>query len=379
MRRPAIRSRVPHNTDLGLMFVVVIWGISPVFFKFLLREIQPLAFVYLRFVLLSLLSLGVLAWRGARGGSAWRIRRQDIVLLIVSGLSGYGLYQLFYMIGLAHTSVFASALLVATVPLWSVVLLAVFRIERVHPVQWAGILLSLVGVAWFLLAADPHSSEGAGEVPLSAADVLLGNALSLGAAVLFALYGIVNKRLVPHYSPAELMCYTLCIGTLVLTPFGLPALLTQNWAAATWRTWVIVPYSIFFPIYITYSIWNWAIGVRGVGHVTLYSYAVPVMGGIASWIVLEEKLTLAQGAAGMVVLGGMLAARWGVQRAQGAGAGRGVVEPVRRTSGRRGALDVTLTATEPDRVPASHHEQGEEPAAMSSALEERDQEPTARP
>lgn len=335
MRRPTFRPHMQHNTDLGLMFVVVIWGISPVFFKFVLKEIQPLAFVFLRFVLLSLLSLGVLAWRGARGGSAWRIRRQDIALLIVSGLSGYGFYQLFYMVGLAHTSVFASALLVATVPLWSAVLLAVFRIERVHPVQWAGILVSLVGVAWFLLAAPPHSSEGVGGVPLSAADMLLGDVLSLGAALLFAVYGIVNKRLAPQYSSAELMCYTLCIGTVALAPFGLPALLSQNWAATTWHTWVILPYSIFFPIYITYSIWNWAIGVRGVGHVTLYSYAVPVMGGIAGWLLLSETLTVGQVAAGVVVLGGMLAARWGVQRVQAARAGGKVVEAATQTSARQ--------------------------------------------
>lgn len=377
MRRPALRTRMPHNTDLGLLFVVVVWGISPVFFKFVLQEIQPLTFVFMRFVLLSLLSLGVLAWRGARGGTAWRIRRQDIVLLIVSGLSGYGLYQLFYMVGLAHTTVFASALLVATVPLWSVVLLAMFRIERVHPVQWVGIVVSLAGVAWFLLGARSHAAELAGSRPLSGADILLGNALSLGAAALFATYGIVNKRLAPQYSPAELMCYTLCIGTLALAPFGLPALLSQNWATVTWRTWVILPYSIFFPIYITYSIWNWAIGVRGVGHVTLFSYAVPVMAGIAGWLLLNEALAPVQVAAGVVVIAGMLAARWGAQRAQGVGVAGGA-EAATLTLAHPDATEAALTA-EPDQALSGHRERDEGSAATSSASAERDRESTARP
>ena len=377
MRRLSFRLTAPHSTDLGLIFVVLVWGISPVFFKFILRELQPLAFVFLRFVLLSLLSLGVLAWRGVRGHRAWRIRRADILALIVSGLSGYGLYQLCYIIGLAHTPVFASALLGATVPLWSVVLLAVFRIERVHPVQWAGILVSLGGVAWFLLAARSHSSELPGSQPLTAADLLLGNALSLGAAALFAVYGIVNKRLAPQYSPPELMCYTLCIGTLALAPFGLPAVLSQQWAAVTWRTWVILPYSIFFPIYITYSIWNWAIGVRGVGHVTLYSYAVPVVGGIAGLVLLGETLTPAQVAAGVVVLGGMLAARWGVRRLQaGVSSAAGVATP---TSTHRGAAGAVWTAREVDRASSAHRERRGESDATSSVSAERDRESTVLP
>ena len=304
------------RVDLGLFFVVLVWGFSPSLFKFALDELQPLAFVFTRFVLLCGVSVVVLAWRGARGGQAWKIRRRDIVPLILSGLSGYGIYQLFYMVGLAHTTVFASALLISTVPLWSALILALMRIERIHPVQWAGIIASLAGVAWFLAAAQNHTSELATDRSLTPLEIMGGNALSLGAAVLFAIYGIVNRGLGRRYSPPELMCYTLLVGTLALAPFGVPAVLAQDWAQVSWRTWLIIPYSVAFPIYITYSIWNWAIGKRGVGYVTLFSYAVPIMSGLVGFLVLGETLTPPQLAGAAVVLAGMLAARWGVQRSR---------------------------------------------------------------
>jgi drug/metabolite transporter (DMT)-like permease len=184
----------------------------------------------------------------------------------------------------------------------------------VHPLQWAGILVSLGGVGWFLLAAHSHQSALASDRALTARDLLFGNLLTLAAAALFALYGVTNKRLAPRYSPPELMCYTLLIGTLALAPFGVPALASQQWSHVTWHTWVILPYSVIFPIYLTYSLWNWAIGKRGVGYVTLYSYLVPVLGGVlAAWLLLEP-LTPPQGAAAAIVLGGMLAARWGARR-----------------------------------------------------------------
>src|SRR5262249_33511875 len=112
-----------------------------------------------------------------------------------------------------------------------------------------------------------------------------------------------------RYSPPELMCYTLIVGTLALAPAGIPALLGQNWSVVTWHTWLIVPYSVAFPLYITYTLWNWAIARRGVGYVTLYSYLVPVVGGIFGFLLLGEALAPVQLVAGTVVLGGMLVAR----------------------------------------------------------------------
>ncbi|WIG57363.1 MAG: hypothetical protein OJF49_000107 [Ktedonobacterales bacterium] len=333
-----------HTTDLGLLFVVLVWGFSPTLFKIVLQEMQPLAFVFVRFLLLCVVSVGVLAWRGAHGKRAWQIEQRDVVLLIVSGLSGYGVYQLFYMVGLRHTTVFASALLAATVPLWTAAFAVLLKAERFHPLQWVGILVSLAGVGWFLTIGNAHQSELPLDHALSTSDLLLGNGLTLVAAALFALYGIVNKRLAPRYSPPELMCYTLIVGTVALAPFGIPAILSQNWSQVSWHSWVIIPYSVIFPIYATYSIWNWAIGRQGVGYVTLYSYAVPVLGGIVAFLALGEALLPMQIAAGALVLGGMLIARRGAARAR---------PPI-------SATDVQRTKTMPDSDPNS------DPTALSA-------------
>lgn len=307
-----------HALDLGLIFVVIVWGASPAFFKIALSELQPLAFVMMRFVLLSVVSIIVLLVRARRDRAIrpFRIRRADLGWLALSGLSGYGIYQLLYIEGLARTTPFASALLMATVPLWSAAILAVSRIERIRVAQWVGIIVSLAGIAWFLLGGRSHTSELPADQALTAGEIILGDALSLGAAALFAIYGIVNKRLAPRYTPVELMCYTLLIGTLALAPFGTAAIAQQDWSRVTWQTWVILPYSVLFPIYITYSIWNWAIGIRGVGYVTIYAYAVPILVGIVAWIAFGEQLSAIQIASAALTLGGMLLARWAIIRGQ---------------------------------------------------------------
>jgi drug/metabolite transporter (DMT)-like permease len=317
-----VRRLKPYAIDIGLVFVVVVWGFSPNVFKFALSELSPLAFVFVRFALLCVVSILALAWRGARGGSAWRVRWRDWPLLIVSGLCGYGIYQLFYMVGLAHTRIFDSSLLSATVPVWTAMVLVALRLDRVSWLQWVGIVISLGGVAWFLLEAQsanpgstpgptPGSTPGA---PLTPTDILFGNALTLVAALLFAIYGIVNRPLGVRYSPPELMCYTLIIGTLALAPFGIPAVLAQDWSHVSLRVWLIIPYSVIFPIYLTYSLWNWAIARRGPAYVSVYSYAVPVLAGVISVFIFGDSFSVGQIAGAGIVLLGMLLARWGAVR-----------------------------------------------------------------
>ncbi len=300
-----------HSVDLALCLVVIIWGVSPSLFKVALEEMDPFAFTYLRFLLITVMAALILWLHGRRGGRAWRFERRDILPLIISGLSGYGIYQLFYFAGLNLTTVFSSVLLVATIPLFSALLLALLRTERVSVLQWSGILLAFVGVALFLIAAGGQSQHAGADSHVTPATMIIGDLLSLGAALSFAFYGINNKKLGAKFSQAELMCYTLIVGTLALTPIGVPALFHQNWSLVTWRTWAVMAYSVVFPIYVSYSLWNWAIVQRGVGYVTLYNYLTPVLGGVVSFLLLGEQFTLGQLLGAAVVLSGLLLARRG--------------------------------------------------------------------
>jgi drug/metabolite transporter (DMT)-like permease len=76
-----VRRLKPYFIDLGLVFVVVVWGFSPNVFKFALSELTPLAFVFVRFVLLCIVAtLARRAWRRgmarslARLGATYRLR-----------------------------------------------------------------------------------------------------------------------------------------------------------------------------------------------------------------------------------------------------------------------------------------------------------------
>src|SRR5438132_4957735 len=88
--------------ELAQLLVVSMWASTFVVTKATFAEVSPLAFAFVRFVLMTILAFVVLAVRG--GGKLQSIRRADLPRFVAAGLTGYTLYQLGFVLGLDRTS-----------------------------------------------------------------------------------------------------------------------------------------------------------------------------------------------------------------------------------------------------------------------------------
>ena len=280
--------------ELGQLLVVGLWASTFIVTKAAFAELSPLAFVFVRFALMTALAFAVLSARGR----TWRVRRSDLPRFFMAGLAGYTVYQLGFVLGLERTSPFASSLLIAMVPLFTMLMLAL-RGERTQPRGWIGLALALVGVTIFLADQLGRAADGS----------LIGDLLSLGAAVAFALYGVINRPLVRDYPPETYTAYTLLAGSLPLMLISTPAALAQDWGAVSALGWLAIIYMVILPVYVAYMIWNWAIARRGVAAATSFSLLVPVASGtLSAWLFGEQFGPLKLlGAA--LVLGGLMIIR----------------------------------------------------------------------
>src|SRR5260370_35695365 len=129
------------------------------------------------------------------------------------------------------------------------VLLAL-RGERTTRHAWVGLAVGLAGVVIFL--ADKRGSPGS----------LVGDALSLGAAVSFALYGLINRPLVRAYPPETYTAYALLAGTIPLLAISTPAAPTQPGGAISFPGWVRILYRVAQPEYVVYRLCDWGIAPR---------------------------------------------------------------------------------------------------------------------
>lgn len=283
-----IRTRLP---ELGLLFVVVVWASTFVLTKQAFQEVSPLAFAFVRFAGITALAFIVLAASVRAGKAQWAIARSDLLRFGVVGACGYTFYQLGFVLGLERTSPFSSSLLIGTVPLFTIVLLTAVG-ERQPLGAWIGVALAVAGTVIFLL--DKLGTPGS----------LVGDVLSLGSAISFATYGVINRPLVRRYPTATYTAYTVLAGAVPLLAISLPSAIAQDWHALSATSWIVVAYMIVLPVYVAYIVWNWGIAHRGAAAASSFSLLTPIVSGVLSALTFGEPFDVAKLlGAGLVLIG----------------------------------------------------------------------------
>ena len=285
----------PLLIDLALLSVALMLASTFTLFKIAWRDIDPVAFTAVRFAAMFAFAVAVLILSKSRV----RPRRADLPALAASGLTGYFLYQMGFVLGLDRTSALASAILISTHPIFSVIALWLVRREKPTRLELGGVLLSFLGVAVFLRAWDAFAAARPGDL------------FSLGAAAAFGAYGVVTQPLAARFPQRELMAYGLAVGGLLVTLVGIPAMAGQDWGGVSPSAWVILAYAVVGPVYLAYALWNWAIRHRGIPRTVVYGFLVPVLGGAIAAIALDVRVGWEQAIGGLLVVAGLVVTRVG--------------------------------------------------------------------
>jgi len=281
---------------VAALATVAIWGVNYPALKIALREMHPLALTGWRFVLAALLIGGqsaLLRERALPPRGGWG-------LAALLALTGVGLYQCFFIWGLALTSGFSAALLNSTSPLFSALFVFVLGQERLTPAKAVGLLVAYGGVALFVGA-----SQGGGSGSLA------GNLLCLLSAAMWAVYTVVASRLPGRLTPLQAQFATFVGGTLPLLLYCAPYMARQDYAAVSAGTWILCALSAFFPLVLAFRLWTNAIHVLGVGPTTSFGFLVPILAGVSSALWTGETFDGTRLLAAAIVLAGLALTRAG--------------------------------------------------------------------
>ncbi len=305
------------KTDLLVLCVVVIWAATFSVIKYGMREIDPLPFAAVRFLVSAAL---LLIWVWAAEGRPV-IRREDWLWVTLVGLTGIGVYQIFFMVGLNLTTASNSSLLLATAPVWTAIVAFASRQERVSPLQVVGILLSFAGVGFIIKA-------GGGELAVSWQN-FRGDILTVIAAILTAAAAVISRRPLRRYSSLRVMSISVLCGSLFLLPFAWPQLVATEWAHVSLSAWLALAYSSILGAVIAYVIWFKSIGEIGATRTVVYNTLIPPIAVFIAMLTLGERFTPLQALGGVVVLVGVGLTRFGKAKSPAWKEGQGVIGPGR--------------------------------------------------
>ncbi|TVP49838.1 MAG: DMT family transporter [Gemmatimonadales bacterium] len=297
---PASNRGPDRATDIGLVVLTVVWGVNFSVVKGALDFIPAMGFNALRFPLASLTVYAILRARGPLPSLEWK----DLGRVLLLGIAGNGVYQLLFIHGLDRTTAGNTALLLATVPVWTALLAALLREGTLDRYVVGGIVATLSGMVLVVVG-------GGAELRLGGS-TLVGDAMAAGAAFLWAAYTVGSRGLILRYGSVPVTAWTLWAGSIVLVLLGLPDLVRMDWGAVpALAGWGAVVYAGVLALGLSYVLWYRGVHRLGSARTAAYSNLVPVVALLVAWAFLGEVPTALQWIGAAVILLGIVLARVG--------------------------------------------------------------------
>lgn len=279
-----------------LLSLAAIWGASFLFIKVCVRELDPVALVWLRLTIAALTLVPIaLVLRGLRsfGSDLRRAAGPVVVIGLVNSVVP------FWLISWAETRLDSglTAILQAAAPLFTA-LLALWLVpsERVGGWRLTGLGVGFVGVA-LIVGGEPS-----------------GNALAglavVGAALCYAVAGLYGRRL-RDVPPVVSSAGSMISSSLLTLPFAvsrLPAHVPSAKVLASLVTLASlgtgVAYLLFFAL----------LAGAGASRTILVTYLVPAMALVYGAALLGEPVTAVALGGLLLVLAGVAVATGGARR-----------------------------------------------------------------
>ena len=272
----------------ALLAVYILWGSTYLAIRFAVETMPPFLLAGVRFLVAGVILYG---WRRAAGHARptrvqWRAATIVGGLLLLVGNGGVVYAEQWVESGTA-------ALIVASVPLW-MVLLDWLRPGGRPPRRsvWAGVLLGLAGVA--LLLGRPEAG----------ANYTVGWGILVLASIGWAI-GSVYTRTAPLPAPLLATGMQMIAGGVLLL---LASLITGEWSGLdpttfSRRSVLAVAYLVVFGSLIGFSCYVWLLRVTPPAIASTYAYVNPVVAVFLGWLLADEPLTPRVVIASLVIVG----------------------------------------------------------------------------
>lgn len=203
----------------GLLLALVTaacWSTLPVALKLTLEQVDAITLTWFRFLVAAVLMGAWLAWKGRLLAPYRGLAPKHWGMLALAGVMLLGNY-VFYLLGVQYTTPANAQLLIQLAPLLMALGgILVFR-ERFAAGQWAGLALIVTGLLLFFGEQQAGHGEG----------YALGAALVVLAAMVWAVYSLLQKQLLVRLSSPAILWVIYALSALLLWPFAAPSVLLR--------------------------------------------------------------------------------------------------------------------------------------------------------
>ena len=220
-------------------------------------------------------------------------RKKDLPLFAVSGFVGLFLYMWAAITGIDLVLSGISGFIIASSPVFTLLLSIVFLKEKVGVLIWLGVFISFAGIAVI------------GATQAAGARLNIGVLILLSAAIFASIYSIIQRHILQKYTAIQATTYSILFGTLFMCIF-LPNLI-REFPATPMRANALVVYLGIFPAALAYFLWGYALSkAEKTIYVTSFLYLAPFLTSVMAFLWLGERMPALAFIGGAVVVLGMV-------------------------------------------------------------------------
>jgi len=273
-----------------MLMLCLSWGFNQIAVKLVLPDVPPMLQATIRSAG-ALPVLLLIAW--LRGVKLFQ-RDNTLIPGLFAGLMFGFEFVLIYR-GLMWTSALRAVVFLYTAPFFVALGSYQFLGERLRASQWGGLALSFAGVA--VAIGVPQADVDA--------KVLLGDLLIVGGGALWAATTLLVKATSLLQAPPE-----KALGYQVAV--SIPILAAAAWISGETLTHIpgplalsLLAYQAFWVVGLTFLIWFSLVKTYSASKLSAFTFITPLFGVIASYFIMHDKLSLAFGAAALLVIAGL--------------------------------------------------------------------------
>jgi len=281
------------------LFAVIVWGVSFIATKVALQDVSPTTVVWLRFGM-GVIILGIAVGVRKQFALPKRIEWGYFILL---GFLGITFHQWLQSTALQTSRASTTAWIVATTPVFMVLLGWLALKEKLSWIQTSGIGLATLGVLLVVSDGDPNA------ISLKQFGAP-GDILVLISSLNWAVFSALSRKGLKTHPATQMMFTVMTIGwlftsILFFTGPGLPEL-----PLLTIKGWAGVVFLGIFCSGLAYLAWYDALQVLPTGQLGAFLYFEPPVAVIVAAMILTEPVSWAAMLGGAIILGGV----WMVNR-----------------------------------------------------------------
>ncbi|MDN4095214.1 DMT family transporter [Brevibacillus agri] len=272
-----------------LLCTSFLWGGNFVVGKFLVGHASSLTLTNLRWLIAVACLLPVVWVREKRILPT----RQALVPLIVMGVTGVALFNLFMFWALERTDATNVGLLSTLNPVSIAIFSFLLIGEKIRPLQIVAMLISFAGVLVVLCKGDFTHLE---QLHFNTGDLWM-----LAAVAMWGIYSVCGRWAMKTVSPMMSTLYSGLFGVALMLPFNLTTFTVEN---TTWSFWLSLFYVGVMATVVSMVLWN--VGVQKVGATSagMFLNFNPVFTAILAFLLLGETMSVLQLLGSVIVIVG---------------------------------------------------------------------------